>query len=207
MSRSDDVDPAFAMDRLSHYEQSSGDVLGILHERMTVQEVIGAYDSSGQRGDIMELLEAWTQSEVRGRRPRRGQNLSTVISGSYRRHLGEIYDLRVALESLGIEVVSPVGSGATNPGDEFIILDTDPIDDRRLLQDSIFAKLRMSSFLVLANVDGYVGSAASIEIGCAISLGLQVLTLEPVIDPSLAPYCRLLSDVFPSLADRIAEEG
>jgi hypothetical protein len=122
-------------------------------------------------------------------------NIATVISGSYRRHLPGMYRLKRLLERKGITVLSPVGDGAINPGEEFVLLDADPIHDHRLLQDSVFAKIRRSSFLISFNQDGYVGKAALLEYGYAIALGIQILTLEPAEDPNILPYTRLLSDV------------
>lgn len=122
-------------------------------------------------------------------------NIATVISGSYRRHLAEMYALKRILERKGIHVLSPVGDGAINPGEEFVLLDADPIHDHRTLQDSVFAKIRRSSFLVGFNRDGYLGRAALMEFGYAISQGIPILTLEPVEDPNIQPYTRLLADV------------
>lgn len=122
-------------------------------------------------------------------------NIATVISGSYRRHLRGMYALKRVLEQKGIHVLSPVGDGAINPGEEFVLLDADPIHDHRTLQDSVFAKIRRSSFLVGFNSDGYLGKAALLEFGYAISIGIPILTLEPVEDPNILPYTRLLSDV------------
>lgn len=124
-------------------------------------------------------------------------SLRTVISGSYRRHLRELYELKQEIEKLGILVLSPVGSAALNPEEEFIFLDEDPIHDKRLLQDSIFAKIRTSSFLVLANFEGYIGKAAVMEVGYALAFGLQILSIEPVDDPNIRPYARLLNEAFP----------
>jgi hypothetical protein len=122
-------------------------------------------------------------------------NIATVISGSYRRHLAGMYALKRILERKGIHVLSPVGDGAINPGEEFVLLDADPIHDHRTLQDSVFAKIRRSSFLVGFNKDGYLGRAALLEFGYAISQGISILTLEPVEDPNIVPYTRLLADV------------
>jgi hypothetical protein len=127
------------------------------------------------------------------------KSLRTVISGSYRRHLKELYKLKNQLETLGIDVLSPVGSFALNPTEEFVFLDADPVHDKRLLQDSVFGKIRTSTFLVLANFDGYMGKAALMEIGYALSFGLQILTVEPVEDPNIGLYTRLIDDVFPNL--------
>lgn len=125
------------------------------------------------------------------------QKLCTVISGSYRKHLKELYALKAELEKQNIHVLSPVGAHATNPGEEFIYLDEDPVTDKRLLQDSVFAKIRGSSFLVLANIDGYLGTAAVMEVGYAISIGIQILTVEPVNDPNIEPYTRSIYMAFP----------
>ena len=124
-------------------------------------------------------------------------SLKAVIGGSYRKHLQTLMVLKKNLEGYNINVLSPVGSDALNPKDEFIILDEDPVKDHRILQDSIFAKIRSASFHVVANVDGYIGSAAKMEIGYALAYGLQILTIEPVNDPNLSPYCRLITDIFP----------
>lgn len=124
--------------------------------------------------------------------------VSTVISGSYRKHFKEMLEVKQYLLRERIKVLAPVSAGVVNPGEEFVLLDDDPIHDPRILQDSILAKIRESSFLVLANVDGYIGKAATFEMGYAVSQGIQILTLESVEDPNLAGYCRLFSDVFPS---------
>ena len=122
-------------------------------------------------------------------------NIATVISGSYRRHLPGMYRLKRLLERKGITVLSPFGDGAINPGEEFVLLDADPIHDHRTLQDSVFAKIRRSSFLTSFNEGGYLGKAALLEYGYAISIGIPILTLEPAEDPNIRPYTRLLSDV------------
>ncbi len=122
-------------------------------------------------------------------------NIATVISGSYRRHLPSMYRLKRLLERKGITVLSPVGDGAINPGEEFVLLDADPIHDHRTLQDSVFAKIRRASFLTAFNQDGYLGRAALLEYGYAISVGIPILTLEPIEDPNIRPYTRPLAEV------------
>lgn len=124
--------------------------------------------------------------------------LQTVISGSYRRYLQELYQLKITLEEMNIIVLSPVGNYALNPEEEFVFLDADPVYDKSLLQDSVFAKIRTSSFLTVANFDGYLGKAALMEVGYALAFGLQILTIEPIEDPNIQPYARLLCDVFPN---------
>lgn len=122
--------------------------------------------------------------------------MKTVISGSYRKHFHQMIALKQFLQSERIDVLAPVSQGVVNPGQEFILLDEDPLHDPRILQDSILTKIRASSFLVLANVDGYIGKAATFEMGYAVSQGIQILAIEPVTDPNLAGYCRDFREVF-----------
>jgi hypothetical protein len=53
---------------------------------------------------------------------------------------------------------------------------------------------------VVANYEQYIGKAALIEMGYAISLGMMILTLEPVEDPNLRPYCREIKEIFPKIS-------
>lgn len=126
-------------------------------------------------------------------------SIFTIISGSFRKHLLQIAKLKQELEKHHILVLSPIGAIARNPDEEFIILDSDQVSHPKVLQDSIFAKIRRSTFITLANVDGYIGKAAVMEMGYAIALGIPIYTLEPVEDPNIAPYCKLLNEIFPEM--------
>ena len=128
-------------------------------------------------------------------------SIFTVISGSFRKHLKQISLLKIALKKYSIVVLSPTGNIAVNPKEEFIILDSDPVSNPRMLQDSVFAKIRRSTFLSVANIDGYLGKAAIMEIGYAIGLGIPIYTLEPVSDPNLKLYCMSLTKAFPEIED------
>lgn len=129
--------------------------------------------------------------------------LRTVISGSYGKHFGQMIAIKKFLQGREIIVQAPVSEGIVDgTQDTFVLLDEDPVTDPRTLQDSVFAKIRSSTFLVVANVGGYLGRAAVLEMGYAVACGVQILTLEPVEDPNLGVYCRLLTDVFPDWATR-----
>jgi nucleoside 2-deoxyribosyltransferase len=133
----------------------------------------------------------------------------TVIIGSFRRHLNQALQLKQQLENHKVRVLSPCSSPVINPDDEFVIFSSDPVSHPKILQDSVFRKIKRSTFIVVANVDGYLGKATLIEIGYAIASGIDIYTLEPVDDPHLIPYCKLLSDIFPniSLTASAATEG
>jgi len=126
-------------------------------------------------------------------------SIFTVICGSFRKHLSEIAFIKKMLEENEVKVLSPGGVIAKNPDEEFIILDSDPISHPKILQDSVFAKIRCSTFVVIANIDHYIGKAALMEMGYAIAQGIDIYTIEPVDDPNLAPYCKVISEVFPEI--------
>jgi len=119
--------------------------------------------------------------------------------------------LKECLQEARIRVLAPVSSEQLNAGEEFIILNADPVSDPRTLQDSIFAMIRTTTFLVVANVGGYLGNAAVLEIGYALAQGNQILTVEPVADPNLGAYTRELGSVFPEIVrsyrDQVAMQG
>ena len=131
--------------------------------------------------------------------------IETVISGSFRKHLQQIFLLKELIQKKGIRVLSPAGNLAVNPDEEFVILDSDPISNPELLQSSVFAKMRRSTFLIVANFDGYLGNAAILEIGYAIALGIKIFTVEQIFDPNIAPYCHSLFSGFPELESEIMD--
>jgi hypothetical protein len=126
--------------------------------------------------------------------------LRTVISGSYGKHFEQMLQIKKFLENQQVIVQAPVSEQIVPGTDEFILLDADPVGDPRILQDSIFAKIRMSSFLTVANIDGYLGRAAVLEVGYAVAMGINVLTVEPIDDPNLGVYTRTIASVFPAWA-------
>ena len=72
--------------------------------------------------------------------------LTTVIVGSFRKHLMQIFKIKHELEKRRILVLSPTGDTVINSEDDFIVFQSDPITDPKLLQDSVFAKIRYSTF-------------------------------------------------------------
>ena len=123
-------------------------------------------------------------------------SVKTVLSGSYRKYFNEMVQIKKYLENKGVDVLAPICNEALTPNDEFVLLLQDFVKHPRILQDSIFAKIRNSSFLVLCNFDGYIGNAAVFEMGYAASLGIQILSINEVVDPNLAAYCQPMNSVF-----------
>lgn len=130
----------------------------------------------------------------------------TVIIGSFRKHFREIIELKKELEKLQIKILSPKDCSIINPDDEFVIFQSDVTSDQKILQDVVFSKIRYSTFVILANFNDYIGRAATLEMGYAIAHGISILTLNPVKDVHLKPYCRLLIEVFPNLSHLVSKD-
>jgi hypothetical protein len=101
-----------------------------------------------------------------------------TISGSFRKHLQHILDVKKYLNQQDIYVMSPRFSDPKNPGEEFVIFEGEegatPVELERYHLDSI----TNSDALIVCNPDGYVGASAMIEIGYAHSLGKRVIFIE-----------------------------
>lgn len=121
----------------------------------------------------------------------------TVICGSFQKHLAASFQLRDFLENRGVRVLSPIGGSAVTPDDEFVRLDADPLSDERTIQDAVFAKIRQSTFIVVANIGGYLGTATTMEIGYAVACGIRVFTVEEASDPNVSCYTRTFAEIFP----------
>jgi nucleoside 2-deoxyribosyltransferase len=106
--------------------------------------------------------------------------------------------VRSLLEEQGVHVLAPTGFRVVNPGAAFSVLEGDPKVEVRMVQDAFFAQIRNTTFLTVANVDGYLGKAVTFEMGYAVAYGLRILTLEAVNDPNLSGYVERLEAVFPA---------
>ncbi len=102
-----------------------------------------------------------------------------TISGSFRKHLDYILDIKNRLEAFGTEVLSPRFVNPKNPGDKFVVFAGEegktPLELERHHLDSI----SKSDALIVCDPGGYVGASALIEIGYANALGKRTIFTEP----------------------------
>lgn len=106
---------------------------------------------------------------------------AVVVSGSYRKHLDFIGFTVDHLRQIGFRVLAPLSVVATNPGDEFVILQTDDRAKTPLqLEIAFLRNLRSADLLVVANLDGYLGLSAAVECAYAALQGISILFCCPV---------------------------
>lgn len=103
---------------------------------------------------------------------------SVVISGSYRKHLDEIAELKEEFETKSITVLSPRFNNPTNRGDDFIVFDEE--EGMSLLEIERFHlnAIDKCDALVVCNPNGYIGASAQMEIGFAFANNKRVILTE-----------------------------
>ena len=106
------------------------------------------------------------------------EHRSVVLSGSFRKHLPYILDVKQKLAAQGVEILSPRFEDPKNPGEEFVVFEGEegmsPLELERYHLDMIEG----CDALVVCASGGYVGASALIEIGYAQALGKRIIFTE-----------------------------
>ncbi len=122
-----------------------------------------------------------------------------VISGSFRRSYPEIRRAAADFRALGVEVLSPRESDITNPGEDFVLLES---DDASLPPTEIeMAHLRSISradALYVVNPGGRVGASTALEVGWARAIGRPIFfqeTCEEVMLRGFGDAAMVMADI------------
>lgn len=107
------------------------------------------------------------------------QELKNVtISGSFRKHLQEILEVKRYLEANRIHIVSPRFEEPKNPGEEFVVFAGEEGMSPLELERYHLEAIQRSDALIVCNPKGYVGASAMIEIGYANALNKRIIFIE-----------------------------
>ena len=120
------------------------------------------------------------------RRP--AQTLAATISGSFHRHLTQIFEAVGSLQAAGITVLSPSDPRVVDSAGDFLFVASDRIRSTHLVQERHFQCIKQSSFLLLVAPDGYVGQSAAMEIGFAVASSVPVYCERQPDDTTLSNY-------------------
>lgn len=83
-----------------------------------------------------------------------------------------------------------------DPGTSFARLDADDAQKNpEQLEREFLADLAQSDLHVIANVDGYIGQSALIEMGFSVGQGRPIFTLTPVTEEPWCHFVKPLSDL------------
>src|ERR1700730_11089647 len=100
--------------------------------------------------------------------PKNPTILSVSICGSYHRHLKKMHKIILECKKLGIEVHIPRYPVKKSSVNGFVFLKGEKGSPKQL-QEKNFDAIARSSFLLVVNTNGYIGSSTAMEIGYAIA--------------------------------------
>ena len=113
-----------------------------------------------------------------------------TVSGSFRRHLGEVANVIAALSAGGAEVLSPRSTTPAGQEDDFVLLEGDE-GTPAYLESAHLAAIDQSDLLYVVDPDGYVGASVSVEIGYALGRGVPIFASERPRDGVFAPLVQV----------------
>lgn len=107
--------------------------------------------------------------------------IKIVISGSFRKHLSDIGRASENFKKAGIEILAPLTQEVRGSKGGFIFLAS---DDKSKAADTLerdfIDNIKKANFHYVANVEGYVGRSAAVEMGAAIMSGIPIIVAEKI---------------------------
>lgn len=103
---------------------------------------------------------------------------SVVLTGSFRKHLSYILDVKSQLISQGVDIMSPRFDTPKNPGEEFVIFDGEEGKSPLELERHHLDMIDRCDALIVCSPHGYVGASSMLEIGYAQFIGKRIIFTE-----------------------------
>lgn len=117
--------------------------------------------------------------------------MNVVLSGSFKKYLKEMFDLKQSLENDGITVLKPqLVSTIENPDNpDFIkFVGEEDKSEGELEREYLYA-IENSDAHIICNFGGYLGEAAGNELSYGSGARIPVYLLEPIKDVSASDSC------------------
>jgi len=114
--------------------------------------------------------------------------IKCTVSGSFRKFHEEILTAIETFENNEIEVLSPKKSKIVGQKDGFVFLESDDIQNVRMLEDRHLRSIKNSHFLYVYNMNRYLGNSVIFEMGYTHGEKIPIFSLEPVNDVTLREY-------------------
>lgn len=117
-----------------------------------------------------------------------------TISGSFRKYLTEVSERIRESEREGILVLSPRSTRVVGEDHGFVFFEGEPTDPYEVELGHLEA-ISKSDFLWVVNPDGYIGTSASMEIGCATANSVPVFCTNDPEDYMLQQFVTVATDI------------
>lgn len=114
--------------------------------------------------------------------------LTVVISGSFRKYYDGIRETITRFENLGVKILSPRHSDVVNPGEDFVLLESDGNACPEGIEREHLDAIRRADALYLYNEEGYIGPSSAMELGWALALGKPIYAKETCKDAAVRHF-------------------
>lgn len=121
--------------------------------------------------------------------------IRATVSGSFHRHMVQIYEAVGLLRSHGVDVLSPADPRVVDHIGEFLFVASDKLRSIKLVQDRHLEAIRQSDFLWVVCPDGYTGASTSGEIMAAHVMNVPVYGLVSALDVTIGQYVQVVENV------------
>lgn len=121
--------------------------------------------------------------------------MKTVVSGSFKRHLGQMAYEIAELKKLGISVLSPSSLNVIDRQGDFLFVEGDAVRSIKAVQDAHNKAISSADFLWVVAPDGYIGVSAALEMGIAIKCGIPIYSLSHITDTTLREYIQTIPNM------------
>jgi len=130
--------------------------------------------------------------------------LTVSIIGSYNKHLTHMRRLVRECKELRVEVLIPKYAVRKFSTNRFVYLRGENGTPKEL-QEKNFRFIDHSSFALVANPEGYIGSSTAMEIGYAIAKGIPVYCIEKPRDYIFTLYTNYGKSL-PEIVEELSQE-
>lgn len=130
--------------------------------------------------------------------------MKAVVSGSFHRHMREIYDAVGEFRAAGVDVLSPSDPRVVDHIGDFLFVASDRLRAIKTVQSRHFEAIRYCDLLWIASPDGYTGESTSGEIGAAIVLGVPVFAPSQPINSTWQEFVNVVGSVKEAIATAAA---
>jgi nucleoside 2-deoxyribosyltransferase len=125
--------------------------------------------------------------------------ISCSMSGSFTRGFGIFQQDFQLLNSIGFRVHSPKHLNRPFTKQDFVYLEGQDHLHPKAIETEHLSEIRLSDFLWLVCVDGYVGPSATLELGYAVAFDIPIFSSGTPDDPMIANF--VIKKTIPELAE------
>jgi len=124
-----------------------------------------------------------------------------VLSGSFRRDITGLKRAYDELVTCGCQVLSPHRLDFDDTKVLFVRDSAEKSFDEEFLERHHLLAIKQADFLWVYAPEGYMGRSTAFEIGYALASNVPVFSMQPIDDPGIAPFVRVVPSVYEAICN------